>query len=64
MTGQVEKSEPQHRVRVWFGSRVIADWTGSAERADHPATFMTHRFGSLRLRGKNEAIADSSKGGR
>ncbi|MFK4086956.1 hypothetical protein ACI2LF_22800 [Kribbella sp. NPDC020789] len=62
MTEQADNPEPLHRVRVWFGSYAIADWTGPAGEAEGYAAFMAHRFALLRLRVENEPITDQLAG--
>ncbi|GAA1668171.1 hypothetical protein GCM10009745_08250 [Kribbella yunnanensis] len=58
MTDQADNAEPLHRMRMRFGSHAIADWTGPAGEAEDYAAFIAHRFAPLRLRTKNEPIAE------
>ena len=60
MTDQADSPERLHRVRVWFGSHVITDWTGPAGEAEKHAGFMARRFPSLRV--INEPVADDLAG--
>lgn len=43
------RQEPPHRVRVWFGSRVIADQTFEVELAERYEHGMRRRFPGLRV---------------
>lgn len=51
MIGEVEHAMPnrQRRVRVWFGSHVIATYVGDPGEADRYARAMAQRFAGLRV---------------
>jgi hypothetical protein len=49
MTEHQATLAPRRRVRVWFGSHVIADYSAEAELADRYVAAMSRRFGGLRI---------------
>lgn len=42
-------SNERRRVRVWFGSHVIADYTAAPDLAERYAHAMSRRFAGLRI---------------
>ena len=39
----------RHRIRVWFGAHVIADYSGDREHTDRYAAAMDRRFPGLKI---------------
>lgn len=57
---QIAAAETQFRVRVWFGTTAVADYTGDKQTAEHYAVAMGHRFRGLGVTIDPVGVEDAS----